>query len=222
MRLWTSVAIRITYLRGLSASCPTAKMWLSTQQKYIFSSNIDNVKIFDLSVESVAVQVTSTFPKWQISSVATISKFVRQVSQDNTNAADAVFSGWSWIDEPVGISSNSAFTKLGLQEQINTTADKSDYLWYSLRYLSFTLTITNLFWFSFGILISCDCFSVEIKGDEPFLINGSQTKLHVDSLGHGLYAFVNGQLAGNGKNMLLTYPYRILYIFVYHKIMNYE
>ncbi|EYU36194.1 hypothetical protein MIMGU_mgv1a001958mg [Erythranthe guttata] len=94
----------------------------------------------------------------KISSVGTTSKFVR---------TDELVSVWSWIDEPVGISSSSAFTKLGLLEQINTTADQSDYLWYST--------------------------SVEAKGDQP------QTVLHVNSLGHGIYAFVNGELAGSRR-----------------------
>ncbi|KAK6141946.1 hypothetical protein DH2020_024319 [Rehmannia glutinosa] len=97
----------------------------------------------------------------KINSVSTIANFVRQPSKDDTTATDASFSGWSWINEPVGISSDSAFAKQGLLEQINTTADQSDYLWYSLR--------------------------------------GLKTVLHVDSLGHTLYAFINGALAGSGK-----------------------
>jgi len=44
-------------------------------------------------------------------------------------------SGWNWISEPVGISKADSFSKFGLLEQINTTADKSDYLWYSSRYI---------------------------------------------------------------------------------------
>ncbi|KAK6144403.1 hypothetical protein DH2020_021223 [Rehmannia glutinosa] len=111
----------------------------------------------------------------KINSVATISKFVRQPSKDDATATDAYLSGWSWINEPVGISSNSAFTKLGLLEQINTTADQSDYLWYSL--------------------------SIETKGDHPFVKDGSQTTLHVDSLGHALYAFINGELTVYGAQM---------------------
>ncbi|VFQ98096.1 unnamed protein product [Cuscuta campestris] len=102
----------------------------------------------------------------KINSVATIPRFVRKSSV-------AALSGWSWIKEPVGISSNKAFPKVGLLEQINTTADKSDYLWYSLR--------------------------GEMKADEPFFKNGSQTLLHVESLGHALHVFINGRLAGSGK-----------------------
>ena len=66
--------------------------------------------------------------------MAIIPKFVRQSSEDDVDASEAFLSGWSWFNEPVGISSNNAFMKLGLLEQINTTADQSDYLWYSLRY----------------------------------------------------------------------------------------
>ncbi|KAG8371341.1 hypothetical protein BUALT_Bualt13G0077600 [Buddleja alternifolia] len=110
----------------------------------------------------------------KINSVATVSKFVRQPSKDDmTTTSGEFFTGWSWINEPVGISSNAAFTKLGLLEQINTTADQSDYLWYSL--------------------------STEISRDEPFLNEASQTTLHVGSLGHALYAFVNGELTGSVK-----------------------
>ncbi|QCE06295.1 beta-galactosidase [Vigna unguiculata] len=76
-------------------------------------------------------------------------------------------SGWSWISEPVGISKDDSFSKFGLLEQINTTADKSDYLWYSL--------------------------SIGIEDDA-----GSQTFLHIESLGHALHAFINGKLVGSG------------------------
>nr|AYP70923.1 beta-galactosidase 3 [Actinidia deliciosa] len=109
----------------------------------------------------------------KINSVAIIPKFIRQSSEDDVDASEAFLSGWSWFNEPVGISSNNAFMKLGLFEQINTTADQSDYLWYSLR--------------------------TDIHGNEPFLQDGSQTVLHVESLGHVLHAFINGKLAGSGK-----------------------
>ncbi|KAJ1689107.1 hypothetical protein LUZ63_013262 [Rhynchospora breviuscula] len=79
-------------------------------------------------------------------------------------------SGWSYIKEPVGISKADAFTRNGLVEQINTTADASDYLWYSI---SFNITM-----------------------GEPWLISGAQTLLHVESLGHVLRVFVNGFYIG--------------------------
>ncbi|XP_022970625.1 beta-galactosidase 8-like [Cucurbita maxima] len=109
----------------------------------------------------------------KINSVTMRSSFSNQPLKVDVSASEAFDSGWSWIEEPVGISKNNSFAKLGLSEQINTTADKSDYLWYSL--------------------------STDIKGDEPFLENGSETVLHVDSLGHALHVFINGKLAGSGK-----------------------
>ena len=63
--------------------------------------------------------------------MTTIPSFTHQSLTDN---GDSLGSEWSWINEPVGISKDDAFSRPGLLEQINTTADKSDYLWYSLRY----------------------------------------------------------------------------------------
>lgn len=60
-----------------------------------------------------------------------VPSFTRKSLKDKGNSLG---SDWSWIDEPVGISKDDAFSRVGLLEQINTTADKSDYLWYSLRY----------------------------------------------------------------------------------------
>ncbi|KAG8655274.1 hypothetical protein MANES_04G022500v8 [Manihot esculenta] len=108
----------------------------------------------------------------KINSMTVIPSFTRQSLVGDVASSKALSSGWSWINEPVGISKKDAFVKPGLFEQINTTADKSDYLWYSL--------------------------STNINGDEPFLKDGTLTVLHVDSLGHGLHAFVNGKLAGSG------------------------
>lgn len=70
-----------------------------------------------------------------------IPSFVHQSLKGDADSADTLGSSWSWIYEPVGIS-KKAFVKPGLLEQINTTADKSDYLWYSLRYVSVLLPIS--------------------------------------------------------------------------------
>lgn len=94
------------------------------------------------------------------------------VGESVHSSAEELKSSWSFVNEPVGISKSTAFTQAGLLEQINTTADTSDYLWYST--------------------------SIDINGDEPILMNGTQTNLHVESLGHMLHAFVNGNFAGSG------------------------
>lgn len=66
--------------------------------------------------------------------MATVPRFISQSLKDDVSSSEAFKSDWSWVSEPVGISNNNAFTKPGLLEQINTTADRSDYMWYSLRY----------------------------------------------------------------------------------------
>ena len=42
-------------------------------------------------------------------------------------------SSWSWYVEKVGVWSNESFTETSLVEQINTTKDTSDFLWYTTR-----------------------------------------------------------------------------------------
>lgn len=51
----------------------------------------------------------------------------------NFNEMLLVSSAWSWHIEEVGVSGNNSFTVPGLLEQINTTKDTSDYLWYTTR-----------------------------------------------------------------------------------------
>ncbi|XP_058206296.1 beta-galactosidase 8-like [Rhododendron vialii] len=107
----------------------------------------------------------------KINSLTTIPKFVRQSSSNAVDASGGFISGWSWFNEPIGVLSSNAVMKPRLLEQINITADKSDYLWYLL--------------------------STNVQVDEPFLKDGSQTVLHVESLGLALHAYINGKLAGD-------------------------
>ncbi|CAN1249628.1 Beta-galactosidase 8 [Linum perenne] len=108
---------------------------------------------------------------FEINSITVVPSFTR------TSIKDAS-SGWSWIDEPVGITKDNAFTKPGLQEQINTTADQSDYLWYSLSFL-----VTP--------------GSINSEG-------GDGSQIHLESLGHAIHTFVNGKLAGNSNNAKIS------------------
>ncbi|KAJ6691579.1 BETA-GALACTOSIDASE RELATED [Salix purpurea] len=135
-----------------------------------FNGNSYNLPGWSVSILPDCKNVALNTAK--INSMTVIPSFVHQSLKGDADSADSRSSSWSWINEPVGISKNDAFMKPGLLEQINTTADKSDYLWYSL--------------------------STVIKDNEPLLEDGSQTVLHVESLGHALHAFVNGKLAGSG------------------------
>ncbi|KAH1141983.1 hypothetical protein GYH30_032938 [Glycine max] len=105
----------------------------------------------------------------KINSAPMISSFTTESLKEEVGSLEGSDSGWSWISEPIGISKADSFPKFGLLEQINATADKSDYLWYWLRYI------------------------VYLQDDA-----GSQTVLHIESLGHALHAFINGKLVGSG------------------------
>lgn len=50
--------------------------------------------------------------------------------------------------------------------------------------------------FAFSIMLPGNFCSTNVEVDEPFLKDGSQTVLHVESLGHALHAYINGKLAG--------------------------
>lgn len=135
-----------------------------------FGSNSYHLPAWSVSILPDCKNVVLNTAK--INSVTMIPTFIRQPLKGNVESSDAFQSDWSWTNEPVGISKKSSFVKAGLLEQISTTADISDYLWYSI--------------------------STVIQGDEPFLQDGSQTVLHVESLGHALRAFINGKFAGGG------------------------
>ncbi|KAJ4848912.1 Beta-galactosidase 8 [Turnera subulata] len=161
-----------TVYRTGSGKCAAFLANIATSDKTVnFSGNSYNLPAWSVSI--LPDCKTVVFNTAKINSVTVIPSYKRQSLNGGFESTKTVSSGWSWINEPVGISKNDAFVKSGLLEQINTTADKSDYLWYSL--------------------------STTIKDDEPFLQDGSQIVLHVESLGHGLLAFVNGKLAGSGN-----------------------
>ncbi|KAL5765826.1 hypothetical protein ACOSP7_016443 [Xanthoceras sorbifolium] len=126
-----------------------------------FSGNSYHLPAWSVSILPDCKNVV--FNTAKINSVTVVPSFMRQSLKVAADSSDAIGSAWSYINEPVGITKGDAFSKVGLLEQINTTADKSDYLWYSL--------------------------STDIKADNAFLEDGSQTVLHVQSLGH----------AGSGK-----------------------
>ncbi|KAM1108418.1 hypothetical protein PS1_005026 [Malus domestica] len=78
---------------------------------------------------------------------------------------------WSWYKERVGTWSNNSFTDSGLLEQISTTKDVSDYLWYTIS-------------------INVNENIITRQEEELFL--------HIESLGHAALVFVNKRLVGFG------------------------
>ncbi|KAA8515324.1 hypothetical protein F0562_018445 [Nyssa sinensis] len=91
----------------------------------------------------------------------------------NTNLIDSTLasSRWSWYIEKVGIWSNNSFTESRLLEQINTTKDTSDFLWYTT--------------------------SINVNEDNK-LGQAEEVFLVIASLGHAALVFVNKRLVGFG------------------------
>ncbi|CAN6284884.1 unnamed protein product [Urochloa humidicola] len=117
-----------------------------------------------LNTAQINSQVTSSEMRYLESSAVALD--------GSFTTPELAVSGWNYAIEPVGITKDNALTKAGLMEQINTTADASDFLWYST--------------------------SITVQGNEPYL-NGSQSNLLVNSLGHVLQVYINGKIAGSAQ-----------------------
>ncbi|KAL0341895.1 UNVERIFIED_CONTAM: Beta-galactosidase [Sesamum calycinum] len=89
-----------------------------------------------------------------------------------------VSKGFSWesYNEETASRDDNSFTMVGLVEQINTTRDNTDYLWYTT--------------------------DVNIDPSEGFMRGGKWPVLTVLSAGHALHVFINGQLSGTAYGSL--------------------
>nr|GMC47596.1 beta-galactosidase-like [Ipomoea batatas] len=101
---------------------------------------------------------------------------VKVGAQSSRMKMTPVSRGFSWqsYNEETSSYDDSTFTATGLLEQINTTRDASDYLWYM----------------------------TEIDPREAFLKGGKWPWLTVYSAGHALHVFINGQLVGTSYGSL--------------------
>ncbi|CAA6662429.1 unnamed protein product [Spirodela intermedia] len=175
---------------ALIATDPSYSSLGPNLEAHVYKAETGSCVAFLANIDAVSDAVVTFngnsyhLPAWSVSILPDCKTVVFNSAQINSQAlklearymkslVQTSSEAWSSIDEPVGVSKSSAFARDGLLEQINTTADSSDYLWYSI--------------------------SIEITGDEPFLMNKNQAVLHVESLGHVLHAFVNGGIAGRGS-----------------------
>ncbi|XVF01053.1 hypothetical protein REPUB_Repub04eG0054500 [Reevesia pubescens] len=74
-------------------------------------------------------------------------------------------------EDVYSVEDESTLTGTGLLEQLNITRDATDYLWYTT--------------------------SVQVSSSESFLHEGKLPTLSVQSAGHGMHVFINGQLSGS-------------------------
>ncbi|KAI3712856.1 hypothetical protein L1987_71424 [Smallanthus sonchifolius] len=136
-----------------------------------------------------------TLPPWSISILPDCNNVVFntanvevQSAQIEMSPSDSNMFSWERFTEDSTVSDESStFTTTGLLEQINVTRDASDYLWYTT--------------------------SVDIGSSESFLSGGELPKLLVQSMGHALHVFINGEHSGSSfgtrKHRKVSYQEKI-------------
>ncbi|RZC44678.1 hypothetical protein C5167_037627 [Papaver somniferum] len=121
-----------------------------------------------------------TLPPWSSSIlpdcenvVFNTAKVGVQTSKMQMLPANNKLVSWAAYNEEISSlgDDNKMITAVGLLEQINVTRDTSDYLWYMT--------------------------SVEINPSESFLNGGEWPTLIVQTSGHALHVYINGQLSGS-------------------------
>ncbi|KAI3463273.1 hypothetical protein Pfo_019936 [Paulownia fortunei] len=121
-------------------------------------------------------------PPWSISILPDCKNTVYNTARIGAQSAQMkmtpVSKGFAWqsYNEETASYEDNSFTMVGLREQINTTRDNTDYLWYTT--------------------------DVKIDPREGFLRGGKWPVLTVLSAGHALHVFINGQLSGTAYGSL--------------------
>ncbi|KAL0378303.1 UNVERIFIED_CONTAM: Beta-galactosidase 3 [Sesamum radiatum] len=163
---------------------PTVTSLGSLQEAYVYSSESGDCAAFlsNYDTNSTAGVMFNnmhySLPPWSISIlpdcknvVFNTAKVGVQTSQMEMLPTNTEIFSWETYNEDLSSSDDSStFSTPGLLEQINVTRDSSDYLWYTT--------------------------SVDISPSESFL-RGDLPTLIVQSSGHALHVFVNGELSGS-------------------------
>ncbi|XVE94635.1 hypothetical protein REPUB_Repub02eG0025900 [Reevesia pubescens] len=170
---------------ALVSSDPTVTSLGNYQQAHVFSPRQGSCAAFlsNYHMKSAARVMFNNrhynLPPWSISvlpdcrnvafNTAIVGVKTSQIQMLPTNSK--MFS-WETYDEDISsLGESSRITAPGLLEQMNVTRDTSDYLWYTT--------------------------SVDISPSESFLRGGQKPTLNVDSAGHALHVFINGQFSGS-------------------------
>ncbi|KAL2497699.1 Beta-galactosidase 3 [Abeliophyllum distichum] len=171
--------------QALVSTDPTVTSLGNLQQAHVYSSESGGCASFLANYDTKsAVRVMFNnmhynLPPWSISIlpdcrnvVFNTAKVGVQTSQMEMLPSNAEMFSWETFNEDLSsFDDRSAFSALGLLEQINVTRDASDYLWYTT--------------------------SVDIGSSESFLHGRELPTIIVQSTGHALHVFVNGQLSGS-------------------------
>ncbi|KAG4153747.1 hypothetical protein ERO13_D03G011600v2 [Gossypium hirsutum] len=171
--------------RALVSADPVVTSLGNFQQAHTYTSESGDCAAFlsNYDTESAARVLFNNMhynlPPWSISIlpdcrnvVFNTAKVGVQTSQMQMLPTNSKMLSWETYDEDTSALDYSLMISAnGLLEQINVTRDASDYLWY----------IT----------------SVDIGSSESFLRGGELPTLIVQSTGHAVHIFINGQLSGS-------------------------
>ncbi|CAN1813980.1 Beta-galactosidase 3 [Linum perenne] len=151
---------------------PLDEYGLIRQPKYGHLKELHrSIKMCERALVS-ADPVVTQLGAYQEAHVYTTKTVGVQTSKMEMLPTNAEILSWESYNEDVSsLSDGSTLSASGLLEQINVTRDTSDYLWY----------IT----------------SVDVGSSESFLRGGEMPTLIVQSSGHAVHVFINGQLSGS-------------------------
>ncbi|XP_034682877.1 beta-galactosidase 3 [Vitis riparia] len=171
--------------RALVSADPIVSSLGSFQQAHVYSSEAGDCAAFLSNYDtksSARVMFNNmhyNLPPWSISilpdcrnAVFNTAKVGVQTAHMEMLPTNADMLSWESYDEDISsLDDSSTFTTLGLLEQINVTRDASDYLWYITR--------------------------IDIGSSESFLRGGELPTLILQTTGHAVHVFINGQLTGS-------------------------
>ncbi|XP_059459561.1 beta-galactosidase 5-like [Corylus avellana] len=169
---------------SLVSSDPVVTSLGAYQQAHVFSSGPGRCAAFlaNYRAKSAARVIFNNMhynlPPWSISILPDCRNVVFntarvgvQTSQMQMLPTDSQLFSWETYDEGISSLDDRSTITVGLLEQINVTRDATDYLWYMT--------------------------SVDIHPLESFLRRGQKPTLSVQSTGHGVHIFINGQYSGS-------------------------
>ncbi|KZV53365.1 beta-galactosidase 3-like [Dorcoceras hygrometricum] len=170
---------------ALVASDPTVTNLGNYEQAHAFSSKSGQCAAFisnfhlDTSATVKFNNMRFELPPWSISILPDCRNVVFNTAKVAARKSEAqmlptsvrTLSWETFSEDPITNVDSKKITVVGLLEQLNVTRDASDYLWYTT--------------------------SINISPTESFLHGGGKPILTVDSAGHGLHVFINGQSSGS-------------------------
>ncbi|XP_058766863.1 beta-galactosidase 3-like [Vicia villosa] len=171
--------------RALVSTDPIVTSLGSSQQAHVYSTESGDCSAFLSNYDSKSAATVLfnnmhyNLPPWSVSilpdcrnAVFNTAKVGVQTSQMQMLPTNTQMFSWQSFDEDVSsLDDSSTLTVPGLLEQVNVTRDATDYLWYTT--------------------------SVDIGSSESFLHGGELPTLIVQSTGHAVHVFINGQLSSS-------------------------